>query len=217
VSNTPSSDFLKIPPCKGYWDIPSAPQGDDYDGPIFEEVGRALTAWESVEENFAIVFAIFLGTSSSTATRVYGALSGFPVKLVVLQEAAGGAFREANAGTDVKAAWNLLTSHYQEASNRRNEIAHGQVRRTIWLKGEEPPPGIPEGAHDFGWFLMPRHNSPKKTHPFWDGKEHEGVDFVKYRYTSRDLHVFTDRFHDLEEWTMDFWQAYQEEYQHPRG
>jgi hypothetical protein len=165
---------------------------------------------------FARAFGIFLGGSFEAANRIYGALSGFPVKLLVLQEAAGGALLEAKAGPEVRTTWNLLTSHYQEASNRRNEIAHGQVRHTIWLEGDDPPPGSPEVAHDLGFFLLPRYNNPKKTRPFWIREEAEGVDLGKYKYTHKDLQVLTHRFQGLADWTLEFQQAYVERYP-PKG
>jgi hypothetical protein len=152
--------------------------------------------WEHAEEAFAGLFATFMEADFFTASRVYGALSGLPLKITVLQEATRASFRKRNVDAEHQESWGRLVTHYQAAANRRNEIAHGQV---VNVRGH-------------GRFLMPRDNNPRKTHPDepTDGRNPDQLG--KYRYTSADLKLLEGKFSELWSWAETYWLAYEARY-----
>ena len=64
------------------WDVVDlCPMGDVDEKPVFDAVGRALTAWENVEVECAKLFAVFVSARwkriyHAPAVRAYGSIIG---------------------------------------------------------------------------------------------------------------------------------------------
>lgn len=80
---------------KNPWDVrePPSPLGDPDEKALFDAVGRALTAWETVEIECARLFAVFVATRRKytyydPAVRAYGAIIGVVNRKNMLELAA---------------------------------------------------------------------------------------------------------------------------------
>ena len=147
-----------------------ADQGDPSPDPIYHAVGRALSMWENVEDAMANIFSIATGGDAqpgmSPAKRAYGRTSSFNSRVEMVKEAADVFFME--LGGDVPgmtARLNELQSDVAKAkkaatkaSERRNEIAHGQAAKRTWMHDPRNPT-----FSDDTFYLLPAHYNPRKT------------------------------------------------------
>ena len=190
---TKKFERLPIPPLNGYWNAPSPTKyGDKTCEVIFTSVGRALTEWESIETAFSLMFGLFVESGSEAAKRAYGAITspnGRSQALLMAAEIFAGRKKSKFPWEDFE----LLRKHHQNASGRRNEIAHGIVT-TFNLDGTE-----------HGCFLMPASYNSKKTDArtveWWEKVASSEDQFEQfgagYRYTSTDINHFGHLFHQL--------------------
>lgn len=157
-------DF-KIPP------IP--PVGERRKDKIHLAAGRAIHQWEVVEFHLGQLFADLLGTTIPVgALRAYGAMSAFNVRQQMLMHAADAFFHYA-PNDELRARFNrIVKSLADNASARRNEIAHGLV--IAQNKG-----------HGESYFLVPSYHSAKKRSFAAD---------PTYQYTSKEIEDFTKKF-----------------------
>jgi hypothetical protein len=169
------------------WEIvePSA-FGDPDENPLFNAIGRALTAWETVEVECARLFAVFVlarqkRTYHAPAVRAYGSIVGTQSRSKMLQLAAESYFasRPAKRISFEKRCTDLIGEYIQYAS-RRNEIAHGLVRRIFLQKGRRRP--------TIGIYLIPSFYNPRKF---------KKEDFA-YRYVSGDVIHYRQEFDKLQ-------------------
>ena len=113
------------------WDPPAPPKrGDRSDDITFIAIGCAITAWEHFEKSMASLFAKFLGLKGNQlpAKRAYGSILTFRSRSYMVQAAAEASFftnPEARLQKEVSG----LIKAAREFAPRRNEIAHGIVRR----------------------------------------------------------------------------------------
>jgi hypothetical protein len=169
------------------WEVRDpSPMGDVDEKPVFDAVGRALTAWETVEIECARLFAVLVSTRQkklyhAAAVRAYGSIVGTHSRSNMLQLAAESYFatRPAKRSSFEKRCANLI-GEYKQYSDRRNEIAHGLVRRIFLKKGQRPVA--------IGIYLIPSFFNPKK---FKKGE-------LTYQYTSGDVIHYMQEFTKLQ-------------------
>lgn len=185
-----------------YWKAPaSASQGEPEVSVIFTAVGAALSNWEHVEASFATMFGTLLEGARFAAERVFGTMVSNSNKRTALSAASSVVFVYRHVSEADTETWKLLLRHYDEASIRRTEIAHGVV---TGVSTDKP----------HGLFLMPpTYNTKKVTLP-WIAAQKEGIDVFghQYRYTSEDIYHFHSRFGDLVNWTLGFHSEYIQKY-----
>jgi len=174
---------------KNPWDVrePPSPLGDPDERALFDAVGRALTAWETVEIECAKLFAVFVATRRKytyhdAAVRAYGAIIGTVNRRNMLEFAAESFFsgRQIKRASFQKRSTDLI-NEYKDFSARRNEIAHGLVRR-IFIKRKDGSPRL------VGMYLIPSFYNPKK---FKKGE-------LTYAYVSGDLVYYRQEFDKLQ-------------------
>jgi hypothetical protein len=204
------------------WDRPpSASKGDVSDMITFAAVGRAITAWEEFEHNFAYLFSRFIGTNIDelVASRAYGAVLTFKGRSEMVEAAAEAFFFSipvdtANAQIQDELKDEILgvpgnrhgkrktTGFIDEAklcSGRRNEIAHGIVRQ-LWkpyfvvlntMPLNHPP-------DSWGFAVVPSayatKNNKLKPPARTNGMVVREGD---YRYTSTEIDIIADSFRSL--------------------
>lgn len=195
-----------VPPSAGlYWKAPPASQQGEPDGSrIYLNVGIALSNWGSVESDFAQLFTMFVDARTFGTSRVFASILGIGGKRDALEAATGAAFFQRSVSEEDKADWKLLWSHYEQATSRRNEIAHGVVL------------SFRVDTEDRGFFLVPIYDT-KKSHAPWTKPDFsEDLDqldrYGQYRYTSDDIAYFGSRFIELSGWAMQFAKAYHTKY-----
>jgi hypothetical protein len=144
-------------------------RGDLNPDAIHVEVGRALTLWEGIEDELADIFALLTGGSTERtrhpAKRAYGVITNFTSRKAMVLEAAKAYFGErADMGMDtdkpLQAALTTLLNTCAKFSGRRNEIAHGQVKRIELYGPLLDELGI---AADDTWYLMPPGYNSRKS------------------------------------------------------
>jgi hypothetical protein len=169
---------------------------------LYEAVGKALSTWELVEGCFSGCFSMFMQSTTEAAERVYGTLVSNAMKREVLHEASTVAFYLRGVAQQHQDDWKALVAHYEPASARRTEIAHGQVT------------GLHSELGSHGHFLVPPMHNSKKTDPMWiAAKTKSGWDIMgDYRYTTKDITHFTDRFDELTHWARGFLSLYASRY-----
>lgn len=96
---------------------------------LYEQVGRALSAWEALEWTLAQVFHTFVQTRWIGAERAFGAISASGARMEALKAAAEVHFFY-NKQEKLQAGFKLLTQKTSELSGKRTRIAHGMVRLT---------------------------------------------------------------------------------------
>lgn len=181
-------EFLTM---KKPWDIrdPSS-RGDVEENAIFNAVGRALTEWENTENECARIFAVLVSahqrrTYHAPAMRAYGSVVSFKSRSEMLRLAAEAYFSKRNTKRAAfSARLDDLLGEYNEYSNRRNEIAHGCVKR-VFLTKRKTKRGYRHPA--LGFYLVPSFYNPKKF---------KNETFT-YRYTSSDIIYYKQEFTKL--------------------
>jgi hypothetical protein len=168
-------------------------------------VGRTLSTWEYVEGLFSNLFAMFMDAPTSVAVRVYGTIVSNSGRRAALKEASESAFHRKRVSPEHRKAWKELVAHYEPASNRRVEIAHGHVVQTAF--------GSPGHSEEHGFFLMPPSYNTKKTDPIHIMITKKWLDAAgDYRYTSQNIAHFEERFVELSQWASRFQTEYQMRY-----
>lgn len=158
-------------------------------------VGAALTQWEALESEFALLFSLVVG-GGEAAERAYGTIQGTKGRRDALEAAAAVYFYWTGRDTEVSAQFALLMNHYTSASGRRNDIAHAVVQR------------VSVGSADHGHFLMPpryatkRHKKLQFETLVSDAKGLEALTH-EYRFTSADVYHFARRFAAMAGWTTE--------------
>jgi hypothetical protein len=174
----------KLPePAHVYWAPPlPASSGDDYPDAIHLEVGRALAAWEGVEEVFAALFGCFVDADTWAADRAFGSVASSSTRREMLLNAAS-VFFETNCVLVPYVEWfSDVMKHYQSAPARRNEIAHALVR----MDGNK-------------YFLTPPDYSTRKTKVDLRPRGHPLPPYVQpsYKYSASNVAEFRERFNCL--------------------
>lgn len=189
-----------LPPVHEYWERPpSKTQGDSDADNLYTMVGRCLSRWEQIEEQFADVFEAFVAVGSHAARRAYGSIISAGGRREALEAAAEVFFHNRITIPKIEEErFKTLLKHFAVASGRRNDIAHGIVHDwTIDAGG---------GRRVRGCFLFPAGYSSKKTVAFAEPDFENLWSFVpgKYRYTAKDLSDFYVRFAELDLATEEY-------------
>lgn len=174
-----------------YWARPNPPshQGDPNAAPIYFAVGEALSNWESLEGALCTLFVMVTGASesprvNSALRRAYGAIgfnSGRRNAIALAAEVYFGPH-----WTAAKVELNRLLHHVEQASLRRDDIAHGYVC------------GFKTGDTDHGCFLIPPEYNARMTFAFMQPpRDTFSIARAKYRFTSANIKQYNARFHEL--------------------
>jgi hypothetical protein len=174
-----------------HWARPKTPaKGDPNPDMTFVSVGRALTAWEQIESALAFLFMVFSEASAANTAvivgRTYGVIGFNPGRRLAIQTAAEIYF--GHYWGYAKTELNRLLSHVQHASERRDEIAHGQV-------GSFMVNNVAVGS----FLIPPDYNTRLFTPYVMPQINDDPLSFTraKYKYTSIEIHSIVAKFHDL--------------------
>ncbi len=180
----------KPPKAKESWDIRDpSPQGDLDPKILFEQIGRALTEWESVEARCAELFAVFTLSPSrnphfAPAIRAYGSVNSYQGRCDMIRAAAAAYFqtrpkKQKQFEKEVEGVMKDCLLY----SNRRNELAHGRV-----LKFREYTNKRKTKSRDAGYYTFPSLFNPKK---------YKLDQTITYRYMSSDAIHYRQEFTKL--------------------
>jgi integrase len=110
------------------WDVLSPKEAEKDPDTLFLSVGRALTAWERMQQQFAHFFGFFCGAENTLqARRAYGAIGTFRGQAEVLRAAAE-AYFHTSPDHEMQKPFFALLKRAGNFAPRRNDIAHGIVQ-----------------------------------------------------------------------------------------
>lgn len=188
-----------------HWEPPPrADRGDSDSDLLYMRIGRALTSYEIVEEEFARLFADLVHSNSEAAFRAYGCIMSPTTKREMLENAAEIYFFHSVGHSisydDELKTFRGLMSHYQQAAARRNEIAHGTVI-AFMLSGPT--------SRDFHHFLVPTMYSARRTYAATTYQYIHTDDMTcyrraKYQYVAANVEHFQTRFRQLHSWVVEY-------------
>jgi len=127
---------------------------DGADSPegLYRSVGAALSSWEAAEEVLARLFSVLVGAPFSQGiARAYGSVISSTARVDMLRQVIEAAHP---TGGDEMQAHLKVMDRIRELASRRNEIAHGIVRRPQYYGGGSPQPGY--------YLFQPEYGSGKK-------------------------------------------------------
>ena len=174
-------------PVSDSWDkpFPLPSSGDDNERLTFDGVGRAITAWESVEFELSRLYSIFAGDPDGSAIQEYGRGQIFRERLKSLKEAGERAFiRRPDQG--LEDIMGCLGGTAQGYSNRRNEVAHGIVFLVSSLTFFRVR--FCTAAGECSWALIPT---------YYNIRKHNNDGAPTYAYTSTELRALTGMLYEL--------------------
>ena len=168
-------------------------QGDASPDTTYCAVGRSLSTWGLLEDQFAILFAVFLdvgGVGMTAAVRSFGSIITSNSRSEVLSSAAE-AYFAVHKDPVLQAAFKSLMQRYRKATSRRNEIAHGVVLglaragySSIFYY-DSGRPTLPSGFRDEGYYLFPSTYATRKR-----TVDHQ----PDYWFSSSDIARYTEQF-----------------------
>jgi hypothetical protein len=187
-----------------FWGLPSfdpSHLGDTHEFTIHMAVGRALSAWEQMEDHLGNLFLQLSAPrgqpdnhSYLVARHLFGLTQSSMGRIVLLRATAELYFQHYWKNGSVKKPYNDVLNAVGWASHRRNEIAHG---RTIQVQNHKPNVA-PQSS---GWFLIAPDYNIGRQQPFYDRKWNEndviGISKSKYRYRTSDINSLSDKFYLL--------------------
>jgi hypothetical protein len=188
-----------IGPAATFWDRPPLREiGEPNADPIYLAVGKALSHWERAEQGFAAVFQILIETRSGAAARAYGSITNSAGRRQALRSAAEVTYAEKNIDGAERSEFRELMTHFEKASSRRDDIAHGIVmlETVSGADGELIQPAR--------WLLLVPDYNTSRTLAFPQDKSDVFWDRGKYRYNSADIVAFEEKFTALTEWVFDY-------------
>ena len=152
---------------------------------IYIAVGKALSQWERAEEGFAMLFEILVESKSDAAIRAYGSITNSAGRREALRSAAEVTFEVRGISDIMRKEFKELMTHFEKASSRRDDIAHGITMHET------------AGDHNLGWFLLVPTYNTSRSHAFSQDQSKVFWDRGKYRYVSKDILGFRDKFETL--------------------
>jgi hypothetical protein len=177
------------------WDIPPPAEiGDISEDILFASIGRALTAWEEFEVMLASLFANLVGTDDNTAPaiRAYGSVIAFRGRAELVRNAAEVHFTLHPNKLLEKTFSAFIGRLTNNASPRRNEIAHGIVK---------PFTSIIDGKPTKTFCLFPPYYAANKNEieriEVREGGHQITWHTAKYVYSSVEVNKFAEGFRAL--------------------
>lgn len=163
-------------------------RGDSDWKKIWQAVGMALSAWEYVEEECALLFSVLVDSKSEAAYRAYGCIVSNSTRREMLQHSAESFFEIHKVIDGDRTFFYDLMKHLEKGSSIRNEIAHGAVLGII----------IKKQSHEY-FLLPPIYNSRKNTTEVATAPTLEPrlLRKAKYSYVTMDVGNFAQKFHWL--------------------
>jgi hypothetical protein len=166
------------------WDLVIDTAGDDTPDAIFFQVGKALTHWEILESQTAMIYSHLLSDGPDlryvAAQQAYGLIIGSKARAEMLGEVADIIFLgfpmsdHSEIGSQIKS----LIKGMGNFSGSRNNIAHGYAMHHT------------DDGRVLGYFLVPSYyNTGKHNGPF--------PKTPKYRYNSATIARFQGEFSNL--------------------
>jgi hypothetical protein len=187
----------------GYWSKPKPDptrQGDDDPDKIYCAVGRALAAWEEVEDQLSWTFITMGGASAADTAhllhRSIGAIESTTAKISVIKAAADVYFRTHRNRREISGPLEMAMKAVLGASHRRNEIAHCRVKH---IPAREKGTRFARARQDMGWFLIAPDYSHRHNKMIFDidpSLPHI-LRKANYIYTSKDINAFREKFYSL--------------------
>lgn len=196
-----------------YWANREPPrtEGDDKADELYHMVGVALSSWENVEEtcvNLLIAFTeiqplveregnVFRGRQHEIIFRAFGAGQSGSFRREAILHAGSAHFGVGPHASKHLTYLRKVVRHVQEASQRRDEIAHGRVL-------------APKG-----WLLLPPRYNTKLTKV--QNPDLKGYEGANYRHIAKDIQDFGEKFnglsHALDKYRQRVWSG---EFQPPQ-
>ncbi|ESX88276.1 hypothetical protein [Mesorhizobium sp. LNJC403B00] len=172
------------------WDRPPGPQTGDPDiETTYAAVGLVMSRWEEVELELCYLYAAFKGQGDDISVlREYGSGAIFNARKAILQSKAETYFRASPSQTNEGNFCRLITA-CEGFSARRNDIAHGVVRLTVF--GGKDQPSLTQYA------LGPSFYDPRRFAP---GEPR----MTEYFYSSVELKRLAEQFAALEDRVSTF-------------
>ena len=182
-----------------FWDRPPPREiGEPSADPIYLAVGRALSYWERAEQGFATLFQTLIESQSAAAARAYGSITNSAGRRQALRSAAEVTFAEKDITHLDREEFKDLMTHFEKASSRRDDIAHGIVMFEM-VSGEDGKLLQPAG-----WLLLVPDYNTSRTFALPQDRSEVFWDRGKYRYNSADIAVYERKFTALTEWAFDY-------------
>ena len=164
------------------WDTPAPEEaGSSTADEIFLSVGRALSAWEVVQDGMQDLFCTLCKASPFALGRAFGVIESVPAKIDMMRYAA----RESLFGhKELLSRVEALLTEIINFNMRRNDIAHGIVSL------------VSKQDKQLGFFLIPPHSMSKKIKDLRNLKT-PLEDIHGYRFTARQIDNFASEFSRL--------------------
>ncbi|PHN53232.1 hypothetical protein AO286_26575 [Pseudomonas syringae] len=185
-----SDQSLFVP---NYWKAPDlSPHGSATQAEVFQAVGAALSAWESVESALAMLYVILCDGETGpykALARTFGSITSSGSRREAIKAAAEIYFGQDWETPKVKKRLVRILESIGEASRRRDEIAHGQAH------------GATINNKSYGHFLFASEYISSRNYAFPQVNSADPLSFftAKYRYTAVDILEFEIKFNALRE------------------
>ena len=102
---------------------------------LFEQLGRALSSWQNIEQCLGMIFFSLLHTTSSQLAEIVFSCMGFQLKLRAIEQL----YQYLVKNPEKLAEWKKLRRHLEKLYKDRNKLAHWQVVNVNFK-------GMPEGS-----------------------------------------------------------------------
>jgi hypothetical protein len=136
------------------WDVlPREPYGDETEDALYLAVGKALTAWEELDNEQGSLFAVIVLSQDSAANAAYGSVASGPGRGSMVIAAADQIF--GNFDPVLLKEITSLVNLVGRLLGRRNDIAHGIVQGFAFYDGR-PRKGF------LGYYLVPPNYNTRK-------------------------------------------------------
>ncbi|MGH6981124.1 MAG: hypothetical protein ACREFC_07935, partial [Stellaceae bacterium] len=184
------------------WDVLEPTDAERGPDKLYTSVGRALSDWEWMEQQFAHFFGFFCGGEDTLpARRAYGAVVTFRGRVDMMRAAANAYFHQ-RPKHEMKERFEELLNRASNFSPRRNEIAHGIVTVVYY----ESPEGrefselsMTEVLNAGRWLLGPPEYATNKNTLVPIGSAEFGfMRRRKYAYSCKEIDYYRAQFKKLQ-------------------
>ena len=168
------------------WDIyPREPTGDQTPEPLFQELGRALTQWEILEQVLAALYGEIIQSTGCGAEAGYGTLISPEARTWLLRSAIDAVFKQP---TELNTKLNMLINHIGKLRGRRNDVGHGVV--AIFTTDTKT----------YGYYLVPPSYQTRKQIALTFADIDDDASFLmgthKYAYTASQVSAYARSFEE---------------------